>query len=215
MAGDGVPQEQLDQVELFLGAPLEDAFTFLQDVGVGASFDGEKLQLGLAATVTDEAIATQRVAALVTAARLGAATGAAPVNVTETEVAGVTVTTISMSDGVPEDLPMDASISVAVSDGVLLLGTGDFASDALQRDRASSLAGDARFSEAMSSAGTTNAGFFYVDIADARGALESAGARDATYDVEVKPYVEPFESFVFSVGSSSEMLSVRAQLFVQ
>ena len=145
----------MQQVETFLGAKIEDYLSFVGNVGIGASYDGTKLQLGLAATVTDEATAQTRVTGLVSALRLGAMAAGLPIKVTDTTVNGTTVSTIDFGSypGLPANLPIDTKVTIAVGGGHLYLGLGNFAVAALARTSADSLAGNARYSSAISAAG--------------------------------------------------------------
>ena len=116
MAGEAIPGDQLDQVEAILGAPVEDYLDFVEDAGIGVSYADGKAQLGIAATVNDPARAP---GAPQPADQRHSSSGQPPVpfplTVTTADISGVTVTTITPQDGsVPADLPVDASISVAL-----------------------------------------------------------------------------------------------------
>jgi hypothetical protein len=222
---DQLPADTLTQVETFLGAKLEDELSFVQDVGIGGSYSNGKLHVGLAATVTDEALAKQRVQTLTGAVRTLAAFGGGSdaITVTDSSVAGATVTTIDFSGmlksnggtgSVAQQLPIDSSISVAVANGQLLLGTGDFVSQALQRQSGDSLAGNQRYSSAITSAGTPNGGLFYADLAAIKTAIETAGKAGSDYLTNTKPYLDPLDRLVTVFNDTGDTVTQRMQLFV-
>ncbi|MDQ3448430.1 MAG: DUF3352 domain-containing protein, partial [Chloroflexota bacterium] len=91
MGGDTV----LDQVEDFLGSPVEDFLLWMEDAAVSVAVDGDQVTFGLASTVTDSTVAAQRVERLTTAIRAAAAFGQVPFEIQETEVLGAQVTTIA------------------------------------------------------------------------------------------------------------------------
>ena len=62
--------------------------SFVEDVAYLGPFDGATADIGLAATLTDETLAAQRVTTLLTAIRFGAAAGAVPATVTDSTVDG-------------------------------------------------------------------------------------------------------------------------------
>jgi hypothetical protein len=219
-----LPADTLNQIETFLGAKLEDEFSFVQDVGIGGSWSNGKLHLGLAATVTDESLAKQRVTTLTGAVRtLAAFGGGQGITVTDSTVAGATVTTIDFSGMLSgqggtgpsaAQVPIDPSISVAVANSQLLLGTGDFVTQALQRQQADSLAGNQRFSSAVTSAGTPNGGEFYVDVAGIKSAIEASGMTDSNYTTNIKPYLDPFDRLIVVANDTGDTVTQRMQLFV-
>jgi hypothetical protein len=215
LAGDALPPGALDEVESVIGVPVEEYLDFVQDVGLAATFDGRKFQVGVAATLTDQTLAVQRVESFLTAVRGAAAQEGASMTVTETDVDGVRVSTIAATGDGPDDAPIDPAMSIALGDRVLLVGTGAFAEEALQRDAAGSLGGDARFQSALAAGGDPNAAMFYVDLAGIRTAAEAAMPGNQEYAEDVKPYLDPFDRFIVVVGSSPDLLSIRTQLFVK
>lgn len=217
-----LPESQLDQVEAFLGAPLEDFLLWMQDSAVSVSLDGDQVSFGMAATVTDATIAAQRVERLTTAVRAAAAFGEVPFEIEEVDVAGSLVTTIRpVSDPslpLPQDLPFDPSLSYGIRDGVFYLGIGDFVADAMQRGESDSLAGNAAYSTALeASGGATNTGVMYLDIASMRSFAERMvpDAERAEYDLEVKPYLEALDRFIVTGTSTEGASAARALLFVE
>jgi hypothetical protein len=212
-----LPAAQLQQVETALGAKLEDYLDFLGDVAIGGSYDGTRVHAGIVGTVTDDTRAANRVQSLLTTARLGASAAQLPVTFTDTTVNGIVVTTIDFGKvpGVPATLPVDTSISVAVGGGHFYLGTGDFAAAALTRQKADSLAGNARYSSALSAAGSGTGANLYLDVAAIKADIESAMHVDSGYTTNVKPYLDPFDRFVVVSSPLADGSSVRVQLFVK
>ncbi len=83
-----------------------------------------------------------------------------PFTVSQQRRERVTVTTITLqpSAGIPSNLPFAPAVSVAVSDGHLYLGLGDFAATALAQDPAHSLASNPRYTAAVAEAGHAQRG---------------------------------------------------------
>jgi hypothetical protein len=128
--------QQIAPIESMLGVPLPEFLDFLSDAAVGASLNSDGLWVGIAAEVTDDATAASRVERLLSIVRLlgaGAETGIA---IEETSIGDATVTVITVPTedltagaGLPVDI--GDTISVTVSDGTLLIGSGDFVETAL------------------------------------------------------------------------------------
>jgi hypothetical protein len=211
-----VPAQTLQQVETFLGAKVEDYLTFVGNVGIGASYDGAKLQLGLAATVTDETTAQTRVTGLISALRLGAMAANLPITVSDATVNGTTVSTIDFGSypGLPANLPIDTKVTIAVGGGHLYIGLGNFAATALARTQADSLAGNPRYSSAISAAGA-GATTVYADIAALRTDVEKAMPSNPAYTTNIQPYLAPFDRLVVTSSGDSSTLTAHLLLFVK
>lgn len=216
-----LPDSQVDQVEDFLGSPVEDFLLWIEDTAVSVALDGEQVTLGIAATVTDETIAAQRVERLTTAIRAASAFGAVPFEIEESDVAGALITTIELVNDplLPlPDVPFEPSLSYGIHDGIFYLGVGDFVSDAIQRGESDSLAGNAAFSTALEAAGgTTNTGVLYLDIASIRsfGERMVPDAERAEYDLEAKPYLEALDRFIVTGTTTDGGNAARALLYVE
>lgn len=211
-------EQGLAQIEQLLGAGIDQYFSFVQDASVGVSVGTAGVSVGIAATVTDEALALQRVSALATLLRAVGSSATSPITVTEEDVAGVTVTTISVDSAVlPPNLPIEPRISIAVGDGLLLIGLGDFVSQALQRDPADSLASSTRYATAIGAAGTPSAGLAWVDIAGVSNLIGSmlTGSAATTFQNDVKPFLDALDQFVASTAEADGIISVRALLYVK
>jgi hypothetical protein len=216
-----VPEEQLEQAEDFLGAPVEEFFDWIADVAIAVDVEDQQGQLGIVATVTDETLAVRRMERLATAARAALVlAGEAPVELVEEEHAGTTITTIRATSDLelPADLPIEASVSFAISGGQFLLGTGTFVTDALDRQQADSLAADPRFADALTAAGgAENTGVVFVDLGRIRTAAEAylSPEQRATYDRDISPYVTPLDRLVSVVVLDGQELVSRTLIFVK
>ncbi len=206
----------LAQVEQMLGAPIEELLDPVEDVALGVSVTGGTVDAGIAATLSDPAAAQTRVTSLLALVRLFATQSGATVS--EAQVAGVPVTTITLpdADGMRAfAAPIEPSVSVAIADDHLYIGLGDFVERALTQDGTASLASDARFVRVVGAAGTPNSGFAYVDIAGAQALFESMGAPDDQYRTDVKPWLDALDALVLSSAASDDTLSSKVLLFVR
>jgi hypothetical protein len=221
--GAAVSQDELEDVEEFLGTPLEEFLTWAQDVGLGVTIEDERFELGIVATVTDEAVAAQRVERLTTAARAAIAFGDdAPFEIVEETIAGAAVTTIRPDSArvgpVLDELPFRPSLSYTVKDGRFVLGVGDFVKGVLERPEGDSLAADGAYSTALEAAGgATNGGVMYLDIGALRAAIERLMPEDqrAPYETDVRPNLEPLDRLVGVTTVQDGTLVVRYLLFVE
>lgn len=220
--GVTVPDSQVDQVEEFLGSPVEDFLLWIEDTAVSVALDGDQVTLGIAATVTDETIAAQRVERLTTAIRAASAFGAVPFEIEESDVAGALITTIELvSDPLlplPDDLPFEPSLSYGIHDGIFYLGVGDFVSDAIERGESDSLAGNGAYSTALEAAGgATNTGVMYLDLASIRAFAERMvpEAERAEYDLEYQPYLEALDRLIVTGTVRDGDNAARVLLYVE
>ena len=215
----GVDTGQLRQVDQYLGMPMEDFLDFLGETAVtfSAGADGS-YSGGLIGTVSDEALARERLGRIVSAIRLAATFGEVPLPVTIEEVphgpATVTVFRLQQQPGM--DLPF-TSISYTVANGQLLLGVDSFVTDALDRLPGDSLASDPRFKAALDAAGVDNMAVFYVDIGRARIALEEQMPADvrARYETEVRQYLAPLSQLIITSSMDGDDTIGRMLLFVE
>lgn len=209
--------DQLKQVETALGANIEDYLNFVGDVAIGGSYDGSKLHVGMVANLTDETVATTRIAKLIGLIRLAASAGGVPITITDTKVGDVTVTTIDFGKvpGMSANLPVDTSISLAVGNGHFFLGTGDFAAAAVSRQKADSLAGTPRYASTLPAAGSGGWDALYLDVAALKADVEAAGHVDSNYTTNVKPYLDPLDRIVASYTPADDGGQIRLRLFVK
>lgn len=216
---DAFAGDQVKQIEKALGTNLEDYLSFVTDVGISASFDGSKVHWGVVAGVDNKDTATSRVTTLISYAKLAASLGGASISVSEQQVGGVAVTTITLSS-MPgmANLPIDPSISIAVVDGFLYIGGGDFASSAITRTAADSLASNERYSSALTAAGTPNGVKLYVDVAAIRQVAEAglnAARADTNYQTSIQPYLKPFDRLFIGNNQGADAAASRILVFVK
>jgi len=204
----------LSQIEQLIGTTPQDYFDFLDDAAFAVTLNDGKVGGGLVATVDDENVARARVERLLTAVRLAGGLGGG-LTIEEEQHGDATVTVIRFAGAVPGgDGP---SISVTVSGGRLHLGLDDFVTAAIDRTAADSLAAAPRLQQALSGAGTENAGIVYVDIAAVRGFLESMMPADARadYDTEAKPFLEPITHLILISRNDGGINAGHGFLYVE
>jgi hypothetical protein len=107
---------------------------------------------------------------------------------------------------IPPGMPFraqDAALAVAVSDEIVVIGLGSaVVKDVLDAGSGPSLADDARVRALLDRAGRDGTANAFVDVAAIRDLIEDtmAGSGDiAAYDRDVRPYLQPFDAFVYSV----------------
>jgi hypothetical protein len=211
----------LDQMGAFLGSTdgLGEALAWADDFALGAALDDTGLWLGVGIEVTDQEAADQFVTGLLGLARMFAVQEDSGVTVTETDVAGVTVTTISVdAEGLQEELPLpvDTSLSVALDEGLLLLGIGDFVAGALEQDADTSLAGTIGYRDALVAVGTPNLGFLYASITGVREGIGPMLPLMVEDYEEVRPFIEPFDRLAAASGVTEEgVLTTTVMLFLR
>lgn len=204
--------QDLEGIEQLLGVPVEALLDPIEDAALGVGFSGGQPQLGIAATLSDPTAAQARVTSLLGLVRLFGAR--AELTVTDSEVAGTTVTTITLPPGtVAFGQPL--TVSVAVADDRLYLGLGDFVERALTQSGDATLASDPRFANAVASAGAANSGFAWVDIAGAQSLVETMGGATDDYRTNVKPWLDALDHLVLSSSADGDTLSTKALLFVR
>ncbi len=211
--GEPFPPPDLEQL---LGTAPEDFFDFLGDTAISFQLDGERYGGGLVASLTDQDVAQQRLVQLVASLRMMVAFGGAdvPLTIDEVQHAGRTVTVLTVRDAGPGGRPL--SLSFAITDGRLLLGLGDFVTDALDRGGSGGLGADSRYRAAITAAGETNRGVFYLDLARVRALVEQhAGGRQRGELDEYRPYLEPFGQVVGTVAGDGNGLVTRLLFFVE
>jgi hypothetical protein len=214
-----VDTTDFDQIEEYLGMPMEEFLDFLDETAISFTAGPEGTYSGgLIGTVSDEAVARERLGRVVSAIRLAITFGEVPLPVTIEEVPhGAATLTVFRLEGQPGmDLPF-SSISYTVTGGQLLIGVDSFVTDALDRDPANSLAAQPRFGAALDAAGADNGAVFYVDIGRARGAFEELmpDEQRARYEAEIRQYVAPLSQFIFTSSMDGEDTVTRMLLFVE
>jgi Protein of unknown function (DUF3352) len=201
---------------------------WIDDVGLIVVNGDGGVTGGLVVVAKDAAAASERVGALKGLISLAAMSGAAGIDSTDTTIAGVTVTTVTISnlDGMapgqfpPGFLPEDGAIefSIAAKDRVILLaaGAGDtFMSAALSVQAGAGLVDQAGYKTATSRALSASQMTFYVAIRDIVGIVEPLIPADARarWESEIKPYFAPFQALSMS-SSTDGNLTGRSRLIL-
>ena len=181
---------------------------------------------GLALVTADDATAADRVKTL-TGLVAFAGLGNNSVQTRESTIAGVTVTTITVSNlaalippgQLPQglDVPADAKVefSIAAKGKVILLGTGeDFMTAVLGTQPGSSLADQASYKQATARALTNSRGTVYVAIRDIVGMAEAFLPADqkAKWESDVKPYLAPFQAL--SITTTEDASGAHSRLAI-
>lgn len=189
LSAQGAPFDA-SALQQLLGVPPQDFFDFIVDASVSLSGSATAPEVGLIATVDDNAIATARVNTITTLLRAAMQFGGG-VTFAEEQHGAATLTVITMTGGLGEGLP--ASVAISVTGDRLLIGTRDFVIGVLDRQRDQSLATRPEYQAALAAGGTANAGVVFVDIAAAISAAEEMVPADerADYDLNQRPFLAP------------------------
>jgi hypothetical protein len=111
------------------------------------------------------------------------------------------------------------SIAVAQTNDLVIVGVGDgFVKAVLDTKPGSSLADQPGYQRAIDLAGSSAASQGYIDLTAVRTAAESmaAGSSDLkTYDSDVQPFLEPFQSIAWSQSSDSNLSTGRIVLVLK
>lgn len=221
--------EQIEMAEAALGAELPELVAWIDDGAIAAGWDAAAPWAGVILVPSDVDAAERRLGQLATFASLAGLDPSSGVSVTESEVAGETVTTIRWSG--PDDLeaigePMAGGIVVeyTVTDDRAIIGIGDgFVGRTLELDAADSLSANARYSSTIDElGGTTNASVVWLDLAAAREAVMAAlepmtGVMDpdGEFAAGVEPWLLPLDRFASVSLLEGDVLVQRAVLFVE
>lgn len=188
---------------------------WIDDAGVAVSVHGASTDAAILLVAKDETAASARIAQVKTLlGLLGASRG---IEVKDSTVNGVTVTTITISDvgslvpsgAVPglSSLPTGPlSFSMAAHGKTLLVTSGESAMTAiLNTAPGSSLADNAAFKHALVRGITNPRTTIYVGVGGAVDLATAALPADAlaTYQKDAAPYVEPLEGFLLQAASDA------------
>ncbi len=204
-------------VTSMLGVPLPQFLDFVVDASVGAGLSSDGLWLGMAGEVSDETVAQERVDSIISLLRLFGGDPAETGISVETEMVGdVEVTNIMLpldqmlaGSGLP--IALGDSISIAVADGNLLLGLGDFVQSALAADGGDSLGTSAGYVDALAG-DTTNSGVMYVNISSLLGALDPMLSMMIPEWADIAPYATGLDRMI-AVGTADDEV-MRARMTV-
>lgn len=211
--------EQLAPIESMLGTDLSSFLDFMGDAAVGASITDGAFWLGVVSDVTDEEIADTRLERILSLVRILGAGGDVGISVEEEAVDGTTVTTITLpvaevAGDVPIPFEIGATVSLAISDGRLLLGTSDFVTTSLALDEADSLALNPGYVDALAD-DTSNSGVLYANIGGLISTLDPMLGLLVPEWAEVSPWVSGLDRFIAVGGTDDEIISTRMTLHVQ
>jgi hypothetical protein len=214
--------EELRTVEAALGADLEELVSWIGDGAIAVGWDGVEPYGGLVLVPNDRAAADRRLNQLASFARLASLDPSSGVSVAESTVAGVAVTSILWDDPNPGDPfmfggPSGAVVEYALTDDRVLVGLGDaFVRRALELDPADALAAQPRFADAVAGlSGGPGTGFGWLDLAGARGALETAFGEEPGYRTDARPWLLPLDAIVSVSRLEGDLHVQRAALLVE
>jgi hypothetical protein len=228
-ATDPDAAEQIAMAEAALGAELPELVAWIGDGAIAAGWDAAAPWAGAILVPSDVDEAERRLGQLATFAGLAGLDPSSGVTVTESDIAGETVTTIRWSG--PEDaeelgVPMTDGIAVqyTVTEDRAIVGIGEaFVRRVLELDATDSLAADARYTATIDElGGTTNAGVTWFDLAAAREAMMAAlepmiGFIDPDGEIaaDVEPWLLPLDRMASVTVLDGDVLLQRAALFVR
>lgn len=227
--------EGVDQAAGLLGG-LDAAIGWIGDAGVVIAPSGDSVEGGIIAIPTEGADA----APVLTSLRNLVALGGQGVAITDEPYAGTTITTIDLgaigdlvgmagalggaevppeaAAGLPDE---DVRIAYAVTDGVVVIGSGaDFVKHVLDAGAGESLADTSRYRDLVGRVGAEHTAVSYLDIAAVRGLIEGmlpmASAEDrAEYEESIKPFLTPFDAFVGASTTGSDLTEQHAVITVK
>jgi hypothetical protein len=207
---------ELAPIEDMLGVPLPELLDFVSDAGIGAGLTSDGLWLGIAAEVTDPAAAADRMERLMSIVTVLGASAEAGISVETEAVGDVDVTTITLPiDSAAMGLPFDIgqTLSVALTDDSLLLGTGEFVTDALTQPGTDSLAASTAYTDALED-DTTNSGVVYANIGSLLALLDPMLSALMPEWADIAPYATALDRFIAVGTADDEVITARMTIIV-
>jgi hypothetical protein len=173
----------------------------------------------MAGEVTDEAVAQERVSSITGLVRLFGGDPAETGITVDTEMVGdVEVTTIMLpidemlaQSGLP--ISVGDSISVAVDDGYLLLGLGDFVESALTGDVAASLGASPGYLDAVGD-DSVNSGLSYLNVSSLLAALDPMLSMMLPQWTDIAPYATGVDRIIAVGTADDEVMRARMTMIV-
>ena len=196
---------------------MDDLLGWIEDVGIVVT-GGETPAGGVILLARDDAGASQKATELSTLLALAALSGAEGIEVSETTVNGVKITTVTVTDasGIipPGSLPVDPSsmgpvqLSYAVKGRAFIVGSGEaFITSLLNVPAGNGLGDQAGFKRVATRGVTPSSVIAYVSSPELIELVE--GFVPATelgpWTSDIKPYVEPFEAVYVSSSVAAGM----------
>ncbi len=199
---------------LLQGVPLPQFLDFVVDASMGAGLSSDGLWLGIAGEVSDEAIAAQRVNTVINLIMLlGGNPAETGISVATEMVGDVEVTTVTLpldemvaQSGLP--ISVGDSISIAVADGNLLIGSGDFVQSALTADGSDTLGTSAGYLDAVG-ADTVNSGLMYVNVSSLLAELDPMLSMMMPQWADIAPYATGIDRMIAVGTADGEVMSER------
>jgi hypothetical protein len=218
--GTSIPAEQLQQLQSILGGDLPSLVSWIGDTAAVAGETGDQPYVGLVITPTDAHEASVRLLQLQGLLLLSGSSGGPAVTVTEADHNGTRITTLrfdvppSYAD-VPGALSWATTLQYAVTDTRVVIGTGtSFVARVLDMTRSESLAGQARFSDAVEAVGgSSNMGMTWIDLAGIRTASERAMRTQLPPGVD--QWLAPFDYLAAATRVDAGRLEAHAILVVK
>ncbi len=233
MAATPDAADEIRQMESALGADLEELVSWIDDGAMAIGATGGEPWAGLVLVPNDMAAAQRRLGQLGTFAGLAALDPSSGLAVSEEDVDGVSVTTITWTDpnafpdaGMDMGMPTFGGLVVeyAVTDDRAVVGFGDaFVRRALALGAGEALAAEARYADAVEEfGGAENAGVVWLDFAgvreaveDALGPLIEAGDPEGMYASEIRPWLLPLDRFVSVTRVDGDVTIQRGALLFE
>ena len=189
----------LDQVDTALAAigGIESLAGWAGDTAIAVTRDGTTWGGGLAAIATDPARVKRTLDQL--KAALALAGSSMGITYAEQAYAAGTISVVTLP-ALPEKETAGVAIpalAVTAQGDLFVVGTLDFVKSVLDTKAGAGLAAQPGYSHAVDLAGGAGAMDAYVNITGLREGIEGLlpAAGKATYDTDVKPFLEPFDAF--------------------
>ncbi len=213
----GPTAAQVDDVANYVGG-VDKAVGWLADADAVVLNDSTGFEGGLVAQTNDASAS----GGLITSLRNLVTLGGAQVGVTvgSETYAGQTITLVGVDlPGHGGVLPDKLQIALAQTDQLVIVGIGDgFVKSVLDTKAGSSLADQPAYQRSLGLAGSSNVSQGFVDVTAVRTALEALVAKSqdvASYDSNVKPFLEPIESIAWSGATGSDLSTSRIVLVLK
>lgn len=188
---------------------------WMGEAGVAVTRSGDTVAGGLVILPTDRAAADKLATQLRGFLELG---GGAGIKVTDEAYGDATITVVDLGNlgslagaatgGALGALPAETRIAYAVTDRVVVLGSGtDFVKAVLDARTGDSLAKSERFSQALARVDKANGSLLWVDVAGVRDLVERQlpAADKAGYEANVKPYLVAFDAVIGTVTPGTDL----------
>jgi hypothetical protein len=206
---------QMAPLEDMLGVPLPELLDFVSDAGIGAGFSSDGLWLGIAAEVNDPTAAAERVERLMSIVTILGASSDVGISIDTETVGDTDVQVITFPSDYVSDLPFEIghTISVALTDDTLLIGTGDFVTNALTQADTDSLGASAAYVDALGD-DTTNSGIIYANIGSLLAELDPLLSAAMPEWADIAPYATALDRFIAVGTADEEVVSARMTVIV-